>query len=102
MRKYKPASPEKKKIALKEMKEYLSKAESYFSKDKVMAAKYVQKARRSGMRYKVSFPKTLKKKFCKHCHSYLKQGVNVTVRTNKSNVVYTCKECKGVMRFGYN
>ncbi len=101
MRSYKAVTHAKREKALKEINDYMAKAAEHFGKDREMARKFVQKARRAGMRLKVAFPGRLKKMFCKHCHSYLKQGVNVFVRTTGKSVVYHCKECKGVMRFRY-
>ncbi|MDP7324248.1 MAG: ribonuclease P [Candidatus Woesearchaeota archaeon] len=101
MRSYKPTSPKKRELAFMQIEEYMAKAGDLISSNKALSRKYVQKARRVGMRYKVRFPKSLKRSFCKHCFSCFKPGINVTVRTNKGKVVYHCKECKGMMRYGY-
>ena len=102
MRKYKKIKPEVRKKALIEIDGAMSLAKQYFLKGKKeLAKKYVQKARRVGMRSKVRIPKEFKRSYCKHCLSYLVVGKNLTVRTHEGNVVYTCKECNRVMRFGY-
>jgi ribonuclease P protein subunit RPR2 len=66
--------------------------------------RYIGLARRIGMRYRTRMPPHLKRKFCKHCYSYLRPGVNCTFRLSQKRypkVVITCKECGKVMRIPY-
>ncbi len=97
MRAYKEISPSKRNIVLAEIEKFMGLARG--CADKEMAKKYVRKARNSGMKHKVKFPLYLKKRFCKHCHAYLKPGINLLVRMRKGMVIYHCQECKGMMRF---
>jgi ribonuclease P protein subunit RPR2 len=65
--------------------------------------RYVELARKIGMRYNVRLTKEMKMRFCRKCLSYLKPGVNSRIRTNKDRqaVVLTCLECGHVSRYPY-
>jgi ribonuclease P protein subunit RPR2 len=65
--------------------------------------RYVELARRIGMRYNVRIPKNLRRKFCPKCFSYLKPGVNCRVRAReeKQAVAVTCMVCGFVSRHPY-
>ena len=90
------------KLARESIKELFEEAEKIFPKDKAKANRYVDMARRIGMKNKVRIPANLQKKFCKHCHSFLKPGVNLRVRTTGKTITYSCLECKKFMRFPYS
>jgi ribonuclease P protein subunit RPR2 len=66
------------------------------------AKRYVDMAVKLSMRYNVSIPSHLKRRFCRKCHSYLASG-NSTVRTNPKQraVIVKCGECGNVMRYPY-
>lgn len=74
-------------------------ADEIFSKDSELANKYVDMARKIAMKFKVKLKSEYKRKFCKHCYSYLRPGVNCRVRTQSGKVVYTCFSCKKFSRF---
>ena len=74
-------------------------ADSVFSKDKKLANRYIRLARKIAMKFNLRMPRGYKRKFCKHCYSYLKPGVNLRVRTKDGKVIYYCLECKKFMRF---
>ena len=92
-------------LSKREVKEriysYMDKAKEVFAKDKALANKYVQKARRVGMKHKAKLPRDVKRSFCKHCYSLLVPGKNLRVRTREGHVVYYCLECKKYMKVGY-
>lgn len=67
--------------------------------DLALANRYVQLARRIAMKHKVRMPRGYKRRFCKHCYAYLKQGVTCRVRVQHGKVIYTCLACKKFMRF---
>ena len=92
---------EEKKKAQQEIARLFKKAEEEFPKSKRIANELVRKARRLSMKHRMGLPPTLRRKVCKHCHSYLKPGVNLRVRTRPTQVVYFCGECKRYMRFLY-
>jgi len=97
MRKYKKKSDRIIKIAKERIKILFEEANKTKSKD--FANKYVKLARKISMKTKVPISKELKKQFCKHCYSHLKQGENVRVRINEKGIIYTCLECNKQMRF---
>jgi len=63
------------------------------------ANRYVEIARKIAMKYKLKMPSELRKRFCKKCGSYLRQGVNCRVRTRDGKLVYYCVNCNSFMRF---
>ena len=95
----KPAS--QKEIALDRIKTLFKEARVVFRKDPQLANRYVKLARELAMKFKIRIPVVLKRKFCKHCYSYLMPGVNLRVRTREGKVVYYCFNCKKYMRFPY-
>ncbi len=82
-----------KKEAIEQIEQLFAQAEK--AKDK--ANSFVKKARRLAMRNRLSLPKRLKRRFCKHCYAYLKQE-NSRTRIHNGKVVILCKECKKFTR----
>jgi ribonuclease P protein subunit RPR2 len=100
-RAYKPKPAYQTKTALERIRKLFKEAASAFKEDKKLSNRYVSLARKIAMKYKVKIPSPLKKRFCKHCYSYLKPSVNCRVRLQKEKVVYYCLKCKKFMRFPY-
>ena len=73
-------------------------AQEIFPKNKTLANRYVELARKIAMKVKVRIPMKLKRRFCKHCYRYLQPGVNARIRTRAGKVVISCLECKRFMR----
>jgi ribonuclease P protein subunit RPR2 len=90
---------DKEKIAVERIKKLFQQAEEIFNKDPNLANKYVKLARKIAMKVTLSFPRELKRRFCKHCYYYLRPGVNCRVRTKDKKAVYYCLNCKKYMRF---
>jgi ribonuclease P protein subunit RPR2 len=65
------------------------------------ARRYVELARRIGMRYNVRVPSEFKRRFCKECQAYLVPSVNARVRVGRGRVVVTCMACGAVQRFPF-
>ncbi|MBN2454423.1 ribonuclease P [Candidatus Woesearchaeota archaeon] len=89
------------RIALERIEKLFAEADKQFKKDKKLSKRYVLLARKISMKYKVRIPSRLKKRFCRHCLSFLVPGVNARVRVYGNRVIYCCSECKGYMRFPY-
>lgn len=89
------------KQAKKQIEEYFKLASTAFSKSKKLANDYIRKARNLAMKYKIRLSKELKRRFCKHCYSYLVPGKNLRIRLYGRKVIYYCLECKKFMRFPY-
>ncbi|MBU0615632.1 MAG: ribonuclease P [Nanoarchaeota archaeon] len=85
------------KSAKERVKKMFKEAE--LAQDKDTADLLVEKARRTAMKHKLKMPREYKRRFCKHCYSYLIPGKNCRVRTREGKVIYCCKECKKYMRF---
>ncbi|MCK4335183.1 MAG: ribonuclease P [Candidatus Aenigmarchaeota archaeon] len=92
-----------KKIAKERIKILFDQAGKEFKKHPERSKRYVELARKMGMRYNVRLTKEMKMRFCKKCFSYLKPGVNCRVRTrrDKQSVVLTCLDCGFVSRYPY-
>jgi len=87
------------KEALVLVKKLFEEAKSSFSKNPSLSNKYVKLARKTAMKVNLRLPRELKRRFCKHCYSYLVPGKNSRVRIHKSRVIYYCFNCKKYMRF---
>lgn len=87
-----------KEIARERIKILFEQADEAFSKNKSLADRYVILARKLAMKVKIKLPVEMKRKFCKHCHKYLRAGVNSRVRTRQGKVVISCLECRKFMR----
>jgi ribonuclease P protein subunit RPR2 len=61
--------------------------------------RYVELARRIGMRYQVSAPSVWRRRVCRGCNDLLVPGINARVRMRAGCQVVTCLSCERVMRF---
>jgi len=84
----------RKKEALERIKILFNEAELNPKK----ADRYVELARKIGMKINLPIPKEFKRKYCKHCNSYYHKG-NYRVRTRNKMVVYYCLNCKKFSKF---
>ena len=98
-RRYKKKPEQFREIAVSRIRRLFEQAELRFKENPGLADRYVELARKIGMKYKVRIPRELKRRFCKNCYAYLVPGVNCRVRLNQSKVVYYCNRCKKYMRF---
>ena len=85
-------------MALGRIEQLFQEAQQIFSEDKALANRYVSLARKIAMKVKLKIPLKCKRKFCKHCYSYLRPGINSRVRTNRGKVTISCFECKKFTR----
>ena len=65
------------------------------TKDTALQKRYMQLAKKIGMRYNVRLGKR-KKMFCKHCFCYF--SANVKRRLKNRKLVIVCPDCKRVAR----
>ncbi len=91
--------PKLKKEALQVVNNLFNQAKIIFNKNEELANRYIKLARKTAMQVNLKIPKNLKRKFCRHCYSYLVPGKNSRVRIHKSRVIYYCFNCKKYMRF---
>ncbi|MBS3817440.1 MAG: hypothetical protein KGY76_07760 [Candidatus Thermoplasmatota archaeon] len=65
------------------------------------ADRYVELARKIGMKHNVSLPSKYKRRFCKNCYSYLHPGRSCRVRLKDGILVSRCSGCGTINRYGY-
>jgi len=65
--------------------------------DPVLQKRYIQLAKKIGMRYNVRLPRAAKRSFCKYCFAALKYGWRT-----KNSIRYTkCQSCGKAARFPF-
>src|SRR3989344_8632928 len=87
-----------KEIAMQRIKILFKQAEDIASKNKVLANRYINLARKIAMKAKVSLPADLKRRLCKHCYHFLIPSVNSRIRTKNRKVIIYCLDCKKYTR----
>ena len=90
-----------KKIALYRISFLFKMARDSFDRAPELAQRYVNLARKIGMRYKVNLPKEYRWKICHNCKSYLHPGRTCRVRfqsKRESHIVITCFTCGKINR----
>ncbi len=63
--------------------------------------RYVELARKIGMRYNVRIPRHYKRRFCRHCHAYLQPSINSRVRLRGRTITVHCHSCGRFTRMPY-
>lgn len=67
---------------------------------KDLADRYVELARKIGMKSQETIPKSLQRKFCRNCKSYIRPGENARVRmSSEKTQIITCKKCGEIKRY---
>jgi ribonuclease P protein subunit RPR2 len=91
------------KIAKERIQILLSLAEKEFKKHAERSKRYVELARKIGLRYNVRIPKELKRKFCKNCNSLLIPGITSKVRldSKRKSLSIKCLKCEKIYRYPY-
>lgn len=87
------------KIAKERIEKLFSLAEKELDKPE-RSGRYIELARKIGMRYNVRLGK-LKRKFCKGCNTLLKPGVTAQVRIDKKTVIIKCLKCNKIYRYPF-
>lgn len=82
----------------------LEKADKIIQSDIDLAQNYANQAKGIQMKTRARFPSQWKKRFCKHCKSFLYPGINCRVRLSSSNkrLVIKCFHCNQYSRIPYN
>ncbi len=88
-----------KKEVLKVIKKLFEEAKIQFNDHPELSNRYVNLARKAAMKVNLSIPREYKRRFCKHCYSFLVPGKNLRIRLHKSRIIYYCFNCKKYMRF---
>lgn len=92
------------KIASERIKILFDLAKKEFKSHPERSRRYVQLARKIGLRYNVRFSRQLKRKFCKNCNSLLIPGVSSRTRiiSDKKVVAVKCLICNKIFRYPYS
>lgn len=88
------------KIALERIYRLFDLAEKEFKKHPERSNRYVELARKVGEKNNASIPTELKKRFCKKCGNYLKNGKNSVWSKKEKWVEITCGECRFTVKRG--
>ncbi|HEY5606579.1 MAG TPA: ribonuclease P protein component 4 [Thermoplasmata archaeon] len=90
------------RIALERMTTLFRLAESEAMQEHPeRARRYVELARKIGMRYNVRTPANFRRSFCKSCRAYLVPSRNARVRVDEGRIIVTCGACGAVQRRPY-
>jgi len=91
------------KIAEERIEILFDLAEKEFKQHPERSKRYVQLARKIGLRYNVRLPKEIKRKFCKKCNSLLIPSVTSKVRIDSKTKAITikCLNCEKTYRYPY-
>ena len=89
------------RIAGERIRILFHEAEKMVKKDQKLARRYVQLARKIGMRYNVRIPRELRRKFCRSCHSYLQEGLTSKTRVKNGTVNIKCFTCNKTIHYPY-
>jgi len=90
-------------VAVKQqIAELFALADDVFVENPERASRYVDLARKLGMKHKIRLLSSQQRRFCKHCYCYISSGVNGRIRTRDGKLVMTCFACKKHTRFGYS
>jgi len=81
------------KIALERIYRLFELAEQQFESHPERSKRYVELARRIGMRNKARIPPELKQRFCKKCNAFLVDGKNPALEKKSGFVEIECMEC---------
>jgi len=100
VKKMKQSKQMQKTIAEKRIIKLFNMAEKKAKEDNFeLANRYVEIARKLSMRHLVKIPKKYKRKFCRHCYSYLLPSKNCRIRIYRGKVIIYCNNCKKFSRF---
>lgn len=90
-----------KNIAKERIVKLFVQAEENYSLDPKLSNRYVLLARKLSMKYNVRIPSELRRRFCKHCLSYLVPSKNCRIRTKNGMLIIYCLNCKNFNKFKY-
>lgn len=93
---------EQRKVALERIKILFDEAEKAALDDHLdRSNRYVELARKIGMRYNVPIPSEFRRRYCKKCNSYLFPGKTCRTRVKNGMVVSKCDSCGTINRFKF-
>lgn len=92
------------KIAKERIEILFNLAEKEFGAHPERSKRYINLARKIGLRYNIRLSKDLKRKFCKNCNSLLIPGMTSQTRLKSKRKIMTvkCLKCNKVYRYPYS
>jgi ribonuclease P protein subunit RPR2 len=88
-------------IAVQRMWRLFELAEAELSENPERSRRYVQLIRNISMRNRISIPREIKSRICKHCYAFLTPGHNARYRLKEGFIVISCEHCVKDMRYPY-
>src|SRR3989304_10282998 len=90
------------RIAKERIEILLALAEKEFKKNPERSKRYVELARKIGLRYNVRLAKEQKKKFCKNCYNLLTPSTStVRLDSRSKTIIIKCQKCNKLYRQPY-
>jgi len=93
-----------KRIAKERIEILFKQAETAANQKKLnLANRYIELARKIGMRYNVRLEREQKRKFCRYCRAYLKPGISCSVRIDSKQklIKVKCFSCNKIIHYPY-
>ncbi|MBS3782202.1 MAG: ribonuclease P [Candidatus Thermoplasmatota archaeon] len=91
-----------KNIAKKRIKKLFEEAKEAALEDELKRSdRYVELARKIGMRHNVTLDSKYKRRVCRNCYSYLHPGKTCKIRIKEGSLITKCLKCGTINRFGY-
>lgn len=91
-----------KKVAKEHMDNLEEQIELKRFSDQTLVMRYFTMLKRLSRKFRLPVSRTIKRQYCKHCHTFLTPGVNCRVRLRNGVRVVYCHSCKGFSRTRYN
>lgn len=88
-------------IAVQRMRRLFELAKAEFPENPERSRRYVQLIRNISMRNRISIPREIKSRICKHCYALLVPGSNARYRLKDGYLVISCEQCGKEMRYPY-
>jgi ribonuclease P protein subunit RPR2 len=88
-------------IAIQRMWRLFELANKEYSEYPERSERYVQIIRNISMRNRITIPKEIKNRICKHCYAFLVPGRNARYRLKEGYIVTFCERCGKEMRRPY-
>jgi ribonuclease P protein subunit RPR2 len=89
------------KIAKERIAILFEEAAKMVKKDRALANRYVELARKIGMRYNISLQREFRSKICRKCKKYLYPGITAQQRVEKGFIKVKCLSCGKINRYPY-
>ena len=84
-------------IAQQRIQILLTQADNVYPEDSALAKRYGELARKIAMKARIRLPKKWRRRFCRHCKTFLYPGINAHIRVKSgdpSRVVLFCELCQ--------